>query len=580
MLRVVLLLVLNALFVLCGVGVTNVVLAQSAFSFRTAYTGLSIPWEIEFAHDGSLWMTERNGLLSRVDLNTQERTVLLDLRSVVKDTNEAGMLGFTWHPDFPDSPYVYVAATFENAEGRLYRTVDRYSYNSASDTLVDPLNIMTYDPAAIIHQGCRLMIGADRKLYVTMGDSPDAHNSVVDSMLNGKVLRYNLDGSIPDDNPVPGLPMFTKGHRNAQGITQLPNGNIFTSEHGNITDDEVNLLTPGGNYGWPYVEGPCDEEHELDYCDSANVINPVWATGSSTIAMSAMAYYNHDRYPDLKHSLLLLALKNSAVYQLKLNAEGTEVTDVVVHLQYAAGRLRDIAIDSEGRIFLSTSNREPNAFFPFPHQDDDRIIEMILLDEGAVADISVPDSLHITCDVGSALRFPIPITNSGTGNATIVGLWTMDQTVPIRGDQWRVPVTIVPSTTYNVAGWFEPTEPGVFSGHLRLVVNDLGTRDIYITGVAKEPVSVLEGTPNPSQLSVFPNPTHGATTIVWSGNHAGMLRIIDAAGTTVYAAPVDPGSRIRWNGKGLNGAQCASGVYVAVVETLSSTHRCLIQLYR
>lgn len=564
----------------CVAGMHHSIVAQSAFSFRTAYTGLSIPWEIEFARDGTLWMTERNGLLSRVDLNTEERTVLLDLRSIVRDTNEAGMLGFTWHPDFPDSPYVYVAATFENAEGRLYRTVDRYSYNAISDTLVDPLNIMTYDPAAIVHQGCRLMIGADRKLYITMGDSPDVEKSVDDSTLNGKVLRYNLDGTIPHDNPIAGLPMFTKGHRNAQGITQLPNGNIFTSEHGNVTDDEVNILVPGGNYGWPYVEGPCDEEHELDYCDSANVINPVWATGSSTIAMSAMAYYNHDRYPDLKHSLLLLALKNSAVYQLKLNDEGTQVTDVVVHLQYAAGRLRDIAIDSDGRIFLSTSNREPNAFFPFPRQDDDRIIEMVLLDETSVPEISVPDSIYVTCDVGSTLRFPIPVTNTGTGNAVVVGLWTMDPTTPVRGDQWRVPLIIPPSTTYNVAGWFEPTTPGEYVGHLRLVVNDAGTRDIYVKARAVEPVSVFDSEVQSSLLSVFPNPTSSTATIHWTGHHAGMLRIIDATGTSVYVSAVVPDSQIRWTGKGLHGEQCPSGVYVAVVETLSSTHQCLIQLYR
>lgn len=560
--------------------VFHAVQAQSSFSYRTAYTGLAIPWEIEFAYDGSLWMTERDGLLSRVDLGEQKRTVLLDLRSIVKDTNEAGMLGFTWHPDFPDSPYVYVAATFQDTAAQLYRTVDRYIYDRTGDTLVDPMNIMTYDPADIIHQGCRLMIGADRKLYITMGDSPEAHRSVIDSSLNGKVLRYNLDGTIPDDNPVAGLPMFTKGHRNVQGITQLPNGTIFTSEHGNVTDDEVNLLTPGGNYGWPYVEGPCDDEWELEYCDSAGVIDPAWATGSSTIAMSAMAYYNHDRYPSLKHSLLLLALKNSAVYQLKLNDEGTAVTDVVVHLQYSAGRLRDIALTPDGRIFLSTSNREPNAYFPFPKPDDDRVIEMILLDDGATPDISVPDTVYVTCDVGSALRFPIPVTNSGTGNAVVVGLWTMDQSVPVRGDQWRVPLTIVPATTYDVAGWFEPTEPGEYIGHVRLVVNDLGTRDIYVKAVATEPVSVRESDASANSLSVYPNPTTSATTIAWTGGFAGRLRIVDASGATVFTTAVQPDDRVRWNGKGLTGMQCPSGVYVAVVETMHSTHRCLIQLYR
>ena len=229
--------------------------AQPNYTYRTVDTGYVVPWEIEFGPDGWLWVSERAGYMSRLNLETGERRVLLDLSdSVLFHRVELGMLGFTWHPDFPDSPFVYVASNYGTAPLKSYRLVERFRYKN--DSLVDPIEINRHDPGFKIHQGCRLKIGQDRKLYVTTGDSPGPESAVEDSNLVGKVLRMNLDGSIPDDNPIPGTYTYTKGHRNVQGWVQLPNGVIVTAEHGPHVEDEVNRLQPGANYGWPFVEGP------------------------------------------------------------------------------------------------------------------------------------------------------------------------------------------------------------------------------------------------------------------------------------------------------------------------------------
>jgi len=213
------------------------------------------------------------------------------------------------------------------------------------------------------------------------------------------------------------------------------------------------------------------------------VVEPVWSSGlDETVAPCGLEYYNHDLYPSLKNSLLLMTLKNSAVYQLSLNDDHTEVTETTIHIQRSVGRLRDIAITEDGRIFLCTSNREPNAFFPFPLPEDDRIIELIPLPADAAPQLTVPDTIHVHAPVNSEHQFPITVTNAGNGNLRIDGLWTMDQTVPIRGDQWRVPVIVAPETSYDIAGVFFPSEEGEWIGQLRVVTETQGQHDVFVVG--------------------------------------------------------------------------------------------------
>ena len=439
-----------------------------------------VPWEIEFGPDGWLWISERAGYVSRLNLETGERRVLLDLSdSVLFERVELGMLGFTWHPDFPDSPFVYVASNYGSSPSRSYRLVERFRYEN--DSLVDPVEINRLDPGFRIHQGCRLKIGQDRKLYVTTGDSPGPELAVEDDNIVGKVLRLNLDGSIPDDNPIPGTYTYTKGHRNVQGWVQLPSGVIFTAEHGSHVEDEINRLVAGANHGWPFVEGPCDEAWEEAYCDSVDVTPPFWSSGlGGTVAPCGLDYYDHNRYPDLKNSLLMATLKYSTIYQFVLNNDQTEIKEIRQHLNRSVGRIRDFAIHPDGRVFFCTSNIDANSYYPFPLADDDRILELIPIPEGATAERSIPDTLYTQTLPGEEHLFPIPVTNTGTASFRVTGVWQMDTSAPVSGDAWRGPMVVVPGTTYNVGGLFAPTVPGEWVGTIKILTDSTGNKDVKV----------------------------------------------------------------------------------------------------
>ena len=144
---------------------------------------------------------------------------------------------------------------------------------------------------------------------MTTGDAQQQPQAQNPASLNGKILRLNLDGTIPANNPTPGSPVYTLGHRNPQGLVQLPNGRIYSSEHGPNNDDEINQIEAGRNYGWPNVEGYCDLPAEATFCAANNVREPltVW---TPTIAPAGLTYYDHPAIPGWRGSLLLAVLKD------------------------------------------------------------------------------------------------------------------------------------------------------------------------------------------------------------------------------------------------------------------------------
>lgn len=308
--------------------------------------GISRPWEVLWGPDNHIWMTERGGRISRVNPKTGELKPLLTLPDIVAN-GEGGLLGMVLHPDFAQTPHVYVVYNY----GSPYKEkVVRYNYQNGA--LSQPAVIIDNIPAAGIHNGSRLVIGPDRKLYYTTGDASTASNAQTDASLSGKVLRLNLDGSIPADNPVAGSPIWSRGHRNPQGLVYV-NNILYASEHGAGVEDEVNVIEKNRNYGWPNVEGPCNGG-EVTFCNANNVKPPIWSTGNGTFALSGLDYYNHDRIPQWKHSLILVSLKNATLYQLKLSADGQSVTGSKNYFVNRFGRLRDVCVSPYGRVYICT----------------------------------------------------------------------------------------------------------------------------------------------------------------------------------------------------------------------------------
>ena len=309
--------------------------------------GISRPWEILWGPDDHLWITERAGKISRVDPKTGALKPLLTVPDVVAN-GEGGLMGMVLHPSFSTQPFVYVVYNYGSNPYR--EKVVRFRYEN--NTLTSPVTLIDNIPAAGIHNGSRLLISGD-KLFITTGDAATSSNAQLTSSVSGKVLRLNLDGSVPADNPFAGNPVWSYGHRNPQGLV-LANSILYAAEHGAGIEDEVNIIEKQRNYGWPAVEGPCNTSAENTFCTANNVKQPIWSTGGSTYALSGMDYYNHDRIPQWKHSLLVVSLKNATLYQLKLRADGQSVTSRKDYFVNAFGRLRDVCVSPAGRVYICT----------------------------------------------------------------------------------------------------------------------------------------------------------------------------------------------------------------------------------
>jgi aldose sugar dehydrogenase len=307
-------------------------------------SGLSRPWEIIWGPDDFIWMTQRGGKISRVNPQTGE---VKDLFTVpdVNAQGEGGLLGMALHPNFSATPHVFVAYNY----GNPYREkIVRYTYNGT--TLTSPQIIVDSIQAANIHNGCRLLI-VDQKLFITTGDANNTALAQNATALNGKVLRVNLDGTTPSDNPTPGSRIWSVGHRNPQGLV-FANGKLYSSEHGLSDNDEINIIEKGRNYGWPNVRGVCDGG-EVNFCNTNNVREPI-QTWTPTIAPSGTDYYDKDQIPQWKNSLLVAILKENRLMQLKLSSDGNAVDSVAEFFAGKYGRMRDVCISPDGKVYICT----------------------------------------------------------------------------------------------------------------------------------------------------------------------------------------------------------------------------------
>jgi glucose/arabinose dehydrogenase len=312
--------------------------------------GLQYPWEILWGPDNQVWMTERGGKISKINPATGAKTDLLTIAEVVSN-GEGGLLGMVLHPNFSATPHVFVAYNYNNA-GNYREKIVRYTYNGATLTL--PQTILDNITAANIHNGCRLVITPDLKLFITTGDASNTALPQNTGSLNGKILRLNLDGSVPADNPVAGNPYWSWGHRNPQGLVYA-NNILYSSEHGPSTDDEVNIIEKGKNYGWPTVRGYCNETAEQNFCQTNNVAEPIKAW-TPTTAACGLDYYNNNLIPQWKNSLLMVALKDSRLYQMKLSSSFNSIMETNEYFSFKYGRMRDICISPDGKVYICTSN--------------------------------------------------------------------------------------------------------------------------------------------------------------------------------------------------------------------------------
>ena len=316
--------------------------------------GLEVPWALAFAPDGRLFVTERPGRIRVVREGKLDPEPVVTLPAA--HAGEGGLMGLALDPSFAETSRAYVCYTAERS-GRLVNRVVALSLRDGQAredrAVVDDI------PGSSIHDGCRLKFGPDGKLYVTTGDAGDSRRAQRLDALNGKILRIDPDGSVPSDNPIKGSPVYSFGHRNVQGIAWDRAGRLWASEHGPsgipCCHDEINLVQPGRNYGWPHVYGKAGDRRFVD---------PVVESGNDTWAPSGAAF--------LGEHLYVGALRGRCLLRVTPNADGTSA-QVAKLLERSYGRLRDVVAGPDGALYVTTSNRDGRGT---PASDDDRILRV------------------------------------------------------------------------------------------------------------------------------------------------------------------------------------------------------------
>ena len=319
---------------------------------RPVITDIQVPWEMRWGPDGWIWTTGIEGRIIRVNSTTGESSVLYEQTGITRSA-ESGMHGFDIVTNDIGETDVYVSYTYTESS-KIYLRVIKLKYNQINATLTNPITIIERIGAGTTHSGCRVKYMPDNTLMITAGDGriqPQPSQNI--ASWSGKTLRVNLDGTFPQDNPFPNSPVWSWGHRNHQGLCIGKNGIIYSSEHGETTEDEVNILTKAANYGWPAVEGYCNLPKEQQFCADSNVYEPI-AGFSPTLGLAGMEYFDNNKFPDWRNSLLLLSLKGNSLHVLHLNENGDSVVKRT-NINMGLGRLRSVCVSPQGRVFIGRS---------------------------------------------------------------------------------------------------------------------------------------------------------------------------------------------------------------------------------
>jgi glucose/arabinose dehydrogenase len=316
---------------------------------------LDTPWGIAFLPDGSMLATERKGTVRLIDAAGRLRTEPAAVIDTARETGEGGLLGIALHPDFADNAIAYLYYTYSGPAGRTMNRVVRMTYSGGR--LRDEEVILDAIPGASNHDGGRLKFGPDGFLYIGTGDAQQSSLAQDKTSLAGKILRVTDEGK-----PAPGNPfkneVYSYGHRNVQGLAWDEKGSLFATEHGRSGFqsglDEINRIEPGQNYGWSDIQG--DERRQ-------GMAAPLRHSGSATWAPSGAAFLNG--------SLFFGGLRGRALYEAVIR--GNDVVEVKEHFKGEFGRIRDVVAGPDGRLYITTSNRDGRGD---PGRDDDRIIRV------------------------------------------------------------------------------------------------------------------------------------------------------------------------------------------------------------
>ena len=316
-------------------------------------TNLEKPWAIDFAGD-KIFVTEKAGQVRVIESGVLLDDPLATLRTA--NVFGGGLLGIAVHPAFDNNHFIYVYYTYEK-DGVLWNKILRITESNnkldAAKTIFDNI------PGSVYNNGGIMKFGPDGKLYVGTGYVSDSHGPQDIQSLEGKILRLNDDGTIPNDNPFSDSPVFSFGHMNTKGLGWDNEGNLFVTEMGPSKNDEINLVQPGGNYGWPEQECSGSEQ----FVDPINCYDPAIEPGG-------IVFYYGDKIK-LENSLVLASLRASHLFNLEIDEDEVKSQTSILS---GVGRIRDVAVGPDGYLYLITSNTDGKGF---PDASDDKLLRIV-----------------------------------------------------------------------------------------------------------------------------------------------------------------------------------------------------------
>ena len=320
----------------------------------TVATNLEVPWALAFLPDGSILITERVGRIRIINKEGKLQEKPIATLSQVEQTGEGGLHGIAIHPQYPNPPYIYLYYTYSTGGDNSLNRVSRFIYED--QTLKDEEVVVDKIPGAIFHDGGRIKFGPDKSLYITTGDALNPTLAQDKNSLAGKILRVKDPStrSVNSGQASSGqvqVEVVSYGHRNPQGIAWDKSGRLWGSEHGQSATDELNLIQPVRNYGWPITRGDQTQ---------AGMESPIIHSGSATWAPAGMAYHSG--------SLYFAGLKGQALFQFNIESKTLKE-----HFKGQLGRIREVVLGPDNMLYITTSNRDGRGF---PASDDDKIIKI------------------------------------------------------------------------------------------------------------------------------------------------------------------------------------------------------------
>ena len=330
---------------------------QPALDVEVLVDGLSRPWDLTFTPDETMLFTQRGGVLSARLTDGTVQTITADM-SDFRASGEGGLMGIIVDPSFNSNRRFYTCQTHMSPrEVQVIAWTINADYTEATrvdDPLVGGIS------GGGRHSGCRLRFGPSGYLWIATGDGTSGTVPQDLTALGGKVLRVNAsNGAGAPGNPFSSSPLvYTYGHRNVQGLARRPvSCQMWTVEHGPSTDDEINLLVSGGNYGWDPVPGYNEGVSMTDLTKYPDAVEAKWSSGSPTLATSGGIFLEGSHWGDWEGRFAVASLKDSTLRIFEFANDGAFVNQVVVsELNGTFGRLRTPMMGPDGALFVTTSN--------------------------------------------------------------------------------------------------------------------------------------------------------------------------------------------------------------------------------